>query len=304
LLPNADVVLAIGARFEQQETNWKPDYLPAPGATFIQVDVDPVEIGKSVVAAIGIVGDARRVLQDLLAEIDKAGAAGRSNDAGARQRINDLERARAELESEIAVMVASGARPIHPMRVLRKIRDAFPRDATVGIDVGVLAQGMGGAYPYFKIYQPRATIVPSSFYGTGFVASAFPVARLVYPDRPAVCLVGDGSFQMVMNILPVAAELKLGVTWCILNDGALGSIRDIQTQYFSEHYIGTEFALDLDFARLAQACGCHGERIEDPRDIEKALQRAMAANAAGKPAVLDFVVATERLKGSVEFFAR
>jgi acetolactate synthase-1/2/3 large subunit len=304
LLPNADVVLAIGARFEQQETNWKPDYLPAPGATFIQVDVDPVEIGKSVVAAIGIVGDARRVLQDLLAEIDKAGAAGRSNDAGARQRINDLERARAELESEIAVMVASGARPIHPMRVLRKIRDAFPRDATVGIDVGVLAQGMGGAYPYFKIYQPRATIVPSSFYGMGFVASAFPVARLVYPDRPAVCLVGDGSFQMVMNILPVAAELKLGVTWCILNDGALGSIRDIQTQYFSEHYIGTEFALDLDFARLAQACGCHGERIEDPRDIEKALQRAMAANAAGKPAVLDFVVATERLKGSVEFFAR
>jgi acetolactate synthase-1/2/3 large subunit len=304
LLPNADVVLAIGARFEQQETNWKPDYLPAPGATFIQVDVDPVEIGKSVVAAIGIVGDARRVLQDLLAEIDKAGAAGRSNDAGARQRINDLERARAELESEIAVMVASSARPIHPMRVLRKIRDAFPRDATVGIDVGVLAQGMGGAYPYFKIYQPRATIVPSSFYGMGFVASAFPVARLVYPDRPAVCLVGDGSFQMVMNILPVAAELKLGVTWCILNDGALGSIRDIQTQYFSEHYIGTEFALDLDFARLAQACGCHGERIEDPRDIEKALQRAMAANAAGKPAVLDFVVATERLKGSVEFFAR
>jgi acetolactate synthase-1/2/3 large subunit len=304
LLPNADVVLAIGARFEQQETNWKPDYLPAPGATFIQVDVDPVEIGKSVVAAIGIVGDARRVLQDLLAEIDKAGAAGRSNDAGARQRINDLERARAELESEIAVMVASSARPIHPMRVLRKIRDAFPRDATVGIDVGVLAQGMGGAYPYFKIYQPRATIVPSSFYGMGFVASAFPAARLVYPDRPAVCLVGDGSFQMVMNILPVAAELKLGVTWCILNDGALGSIRDIQTQYFSEHYIGTEFALDLDFAGLAQACGCHGERIEDPRDIEKALQRAMAANAAGKPAVLDFVVATERLKGSVEFFAR
>jgi acetolactate synthase-1/2/3 large subunit len=304
LLPNADVVLAIGARFEQQETNWKPDYLPAPGATFIQVDVDPVEIGKSVVAAIGIVGDARRVLQDLLEEIDKAGAAGRSNDAGARQRINDLERARAELESEIAVMVASGARPIHPMRVLRKIRDAFPRDATVGIDVGVLAQGMGGAYPYFKIYQPRATIVPSSFYGMGFVASAFPVARLVYPDRPAVCLVGDGSFQMVMNILPVAAELKLGVTWCILNDGALGSIRDIQTQHFSEHYIGTEFVLDLDFAGLAQSCGCHGERIEDPRDIEKALQRAMAANAAGKPAVLDFVVATERLKGSVEFFAR
>jgi len=130
------------------------------------------------------------------------------------------------------------------------------------------------------------------------------VARLVYPDRPAVCLVGDGSFQMVVNILPVAAELKLGVTWCILNDGALGSIRDIQAQAFSERYIGTEFALDLDFAKLAQASGCYGERVTEPAEIENALKRAMDANEGGRPAVLDFVVAKERLTGSVEFFKR
>jgi acetolactate synthase-1/2/3 large subunit len=109
---------------------------------------------------------------------------------------------------------------------------------------------------------------------------------------------------MVMNILPVAAELKLGVTWCILNDGALGSIRDIQTQAFEGRYIGTEFALDLDFAKLAQACRCHGERVTEPGEMDKALRRAMDANAAGQPAVLDFVVAKERLKGSVEFFKR
>ena len=304
LLPSADVVLGIGARFEQQETNWKPDYLPSPKATYIQIDVDPAEIGRSVVANIGIVGDAKLVLQDILSEIERSGVAGRANDADARARIEDLGRRRAALESEIAGMVASDSRPLHPIRVLRKIRDAFPRDATVAIDVGVLAQGMGGAFPYFKIYQPRSTIVPSSFYGMGFSASAFPVARLVYPDRPAVCLVGDGSFQMVMNILPVAAELKLGVTWCILNDGALGSIRDIQTQAFEERYIATEFALDLDFAKLAQASGCYGERVTEPSEIEKALKRAIDANEAGQPAVLDFVVAKERLKGSVEFFKR
>ncbi|XSC47436.1 thiamine pyrophosphate-dependent enzyme [Bradyrhizobium sp. RDT10] len=159
-------------------------------------------------------------------------------------------------------------------------------------------------YPYLKIFQPRTTIVPSSFYGMGFSASAFPVARLVYPDKPAVCLVGDGSFQMVMNILPVAAELKLGVTWCVLNDRALGSIRDAQTSAFSKRYIATEFIFDLDFTAVAEACGCYGERIEDPAEIGHALRRAMEANAAGKPAVLDFIVATERLKGSVEFFKR
>jgi len=304
LLPNADVVLGIGTRFEQQETNWKPDYLPAPAATYIQIDVDPAEIGRSVVATIRIVGDAKLVLQDLLAELDGSCVAGRWNDEDAHAGVDDLARQRAALESEISDMVASDSQPLHPIRVIRKIRDAFPRHATVAIDVGVLAQGMGGAFPYFKIYQPRSTIVPSSFYGMGFSASAFPVARLVYPDRPAVCLVGDGSFQMVMNILPVAAELKLGVTWCILNDGALGSIRDIQAQAFSERYIGTEFALDLDFAKLAQASGCYGERVTEPAEIENALKRAMDANEGGRPAVLDFVVAKERLTGSVEFFKR
>jgi len=146
--------------------------------------------------------------------------------------------------------------------------------------------------------------VPSSFYGMGFTASAFPVARLVYPERPALCFVGDGSFQMVMNILPVAAELKLGVTWCIFNDRALGSIRDIQVQAFDQRFIATEFALDLDYAGVAKASGCHGERVVDPDGIEDALKRALAANASGVPVVLDFVVAKERLKGSVEFFAR
>lgn len=304
LLPDADVVIGIGARFEQQETNWKPGYLPSSSATYIQIDVDPVEIGRSVVATIGIVGDARLVLQDLIAELTALGAVDRAGTPAGRSRIADLAQRRAVLEADIATMVTSDERPLHPIRVLDSIRKTFPREATVAIDVGVLAQGMGGAYPYFKLYQPRTTIVPSSFYGMGFSASAFPAARLVYPDRPAVCLVGDGSFQMVMNILPLAAELKLGLTWCILNDQALGSIRDTQAQAFGGRFIATEFALDLDFAALARASACHGERVSEPQDIVPALQRALAANAKGQPAVLDFLVAKKRLKGSTEFFAR
>lgn len=304
LLPGADVVLGIGARFEQQETNWKPDYLPATTATYIQIDIDPVEIGRSVWADVGVVGDAKLVLRDLIAELKALGAINRAATPAARAHVADLARLRAGLEAEIATMAASDERPLHPIRVLDAVRNAFPREATVAIDVGVLAQGMGGAYPYFKLYQPRTAIVPSSFYGMGFSASAFPVARLVYPDRPAVCLVGDGSFQMVMNILPVAAELKLGVTWCVLNDGALGSIRDAQETAFKNRIIATEFALDFDYAGLAKASGCHGERVTEPSEIVPALQRAMAANARGEPAVLDFVVAKKRLKGSLEFFAR
>jgi acetolactate synthase-1/2/3 large subunit len=105
-----------------------------------------------------------------------------------------------------------------------------------------------------------------------------------------------------MNVLPVAAEYGLGVTWCIFDDRALGSIRDIQQYRFGERYLGTDFAVQPDFARIAEACGCHGERIEDPADVDGAASRALEANDAGVPAVLDFIVARERLLGTLEHY--
>jgi acetolactate synthase-1/2/3 large subunit len=145
--------------------------------------------------------------------------------------------------------------------------------------------------------------VPSSFYGMGFAAAALPAARLVYPDRPAVAFVGDGSFQMVMNVLPVAVEHNLPVTWCIFNDNALGSIRDIQEHRLGDRIIATEFEVQPDFARIAEACGCLGERIEDADGVDAALARALEANRGGVPAVLDFAVAPERLLGTLEHYA-
>jgi acetolactate synthase-1/2/3 large subunit len=137
----------------------------------------------------------------------------------------------------------------------------------------------------------------------GFVAAALPVARLVRPDRPAVCFVGDGSFQMVMNVLPVAADHKLGVTWVVLDDGALGSIRDIQQYRFHDRILATDFAFQPDLALLATACGCHGRCITDPAEVDDAIAEALAANERGVPAVLDFAVSRERLQGTLEHYA-
>jgi acetolactate synthase-1/2/3 large subunit len=301
LLPEADVVLGLGCRFEEQETNWRPTFVPDDAATYIQVDIDPAEIGRSIVPAIGIVGDVRLVIQDLLELLAKSG---RSAPAASKARLASLERDKKKLEGEVHRMATSERRPIHPMRVIREVRDVFPRESMVAIDVGVLAQGMGGAFPYFKVFEPRSLIVPSSFYGMGFSASALPVAKLVHPNRPAVGFVGDGSFQMIMNVLPMAAECALPVTWCVLNDQALGSIWDGQRAQFGNRAIATTFTVQPDFAAIAQACQCHGEKVVDPAEIHPALERARAANAGGKPAVVDFIVARERVEGSVEFFAK
>jgi acetolactate synthase-1/2/3 large subunit len=303
LLPNADVVLGVGCRFEEQETNWQDSYLPGRKACYIQVDIDGAELGRSVQPQIGIVGDAREVLRDLLDAIKDAQPAGGPR-PGSQDRLAEIETVRAKLRADSVAAAASMQKPLHPLRPIRTAREVFPRDSVVAIDVGVLAQGMAGAFPNFDVYEARTTIVPSSFYGMGFAAAALPVAKLVYPERPALGFVGDGSFQMIMNVLPTAAEHHLPVTWCILNDQALGSIWDGQRNVYKSRFIGTTFEVQPDFAQVARACGCHGERVEDPADVEPALRRALEANKRGQPAVIDFLVAKERLEASTEFFTR
>ena len=297
LLGEADVVLGLGFRFEEMETNWSPSAVPAPGATSIQVDIHEPELGHGVPAQIGIAGDAATVASQLLSALGSA-----VDDWAGNPRALEIAAELAQIEAEIERDARSLDGPMHPFLPIRAVRAAFPRDTTMALDVGCLAQHIVGATPYFKVYEPRSLIVPSSFYGMGFAAAAAPAARIAHPDRPAVCFVGDGSFQMVTNVLPMAAEYGLGVTWCVLNDGALGSIRDIQLHRFGERFLGTEFGVQPDFAAIARACGCLGERVEDPAEVESAVERAREANERGVPAVLDFAVAPERVLGTVEHF--
>jgi acetolactate synthase-1/2/3 large subunit len=276
------------------ETNWRPGYVPDPDALYVQVDIDAAEIGRSITAHLGVVGDIRAVLDQLLETLNAHGVAPASVDYTPEL---------AEIDAETDELAASLDRPIHPVRVIRAIRDVFPRETTVAIDVGAITQHIAGGHPFFRVFEPRSLIVPSSFYGMGFASAGLPAAKLARPDAPAVGLVGDGSFQMVMNVLPVAAENGLAVTWCVFDDHALGSIWDIQQYRFEKRILGTEFTVQPDFAAIAEACGCRGERVDDPAEVEPALRRALAANAEGVPAVIDFHVARERLLQSLEHYA-
>jgi acetolactate synthase-1/2/3 large subunit len=300
LLAEADCVLGLGAKFEEMETNWLPGYVPAPEATYIQVDIDGSEIGRSVVPGIGIAGDARLVAAELVRLVRAAGET--VKDLGHHPRVLAIAREVAEIERSADEMARSGQRPMHPLAVVRAAREVFPRESTVAIDVGFLAQQMT-VFPFFKIYEPRSVIVCSSYYGMGFASAGLPVARLAHPDRPALGFVGDGSFQMMMTILPTAVEHRLPVTWIILDDRALGSIRDAQELAFGGRFIATDFAFQPDFAKLAEACGCYGETVEDRSEVEAALRRALEANRSGRPAVLDFSVAPERLPHTREFYS-
>ena len=302
LLAEADVVLSLGARFEEMETNWRAGFVPRPSAQVIQVDIDAVEIGRSVPAALGLVGDIRSVAEDMIAI---ARAEDRALEAGAFRgirRAQDFVAELARIEADVGKLAASDETPIHPLRVIAAARKALPRNATVAIDVGCLAQHMAGSLPAFPVFEPRSLVVPSSFYGMGFAGSALPVARLIYPDRPALGFVGDGSFQMMLHALAMAADYRLGVTWCVMNDLALGSIRDIQEFGMGNRIIDTDFKFQPDFAGIARASGCYGEKVVDPEAIEPALRRALEANEKGVPAVLDFLVARARMEQTYEHY--
>jgi acetolactate synthase-1/2/3 large subunit len=302
LLNEADFVLGLGCRFEQMETNWTTDYLPAPDACYVQVDIDPNEIGRCVIPQIGIVGDVGLVLKDMLRLVkEKKGPDLRTSFSNA-PRIKELVRLKKELEADLEQAATANKVPISSLQVVSEIRKVFPKETTAAIDIGALAQAWTGAFPYFKVYEPRSCIACTSFYAMGFAASGVPVAKLVYPERPAVAVCGDGAFQMIMNVLPVAAEHQLPVTWCILDNESLGSIADLQEGLFKGRCIATSFEIQPDFVLIAEACKCYGEKVEDPRQIRAALGRALEANNRGVPAVLDFIVSQEKSQGAREFF--
>lgn len=301
LLVQADVLLGLGTRFEEMETNWRPGYVPAAGARYLQVDLDTAEFGRSIPTHLGLTGDVRTVLRQLLA-IMRPQRDGSATNWREDPRVREVVDGVAHIDREVDAALHDDGVPLSPLRVIRIARDIFPRETTVATDVGCLSEHIAGAFPFFRIFEPRSFISPSSFYGMGFATAAAPVAKVVYPDRPALCFCGDGSFQMVLPTLPAAADNKLAVTWCVLDDQALGSIRDLQEYRLDGRYLATEFDFQPDFVKIAEGCGCYGELITEPAGIEKAFARALDENARGIPAVLDFRVRPDRLTQSREHF--
>ena len=297
LLTSADVILGLGTRFEEMETNWRSGYVPSPGARYIQVDLDGAELGRSIPARVAITGDVRTVVSQLLSSLP-AVASDWTDDPRVLEVIDGV----AAIDLDADASLADERVPLSPLRVIRAARAVFPRETTVATDVGCLSEHIAGAFPYFRVYEQRSFIAPSSFYGMGFCTSAVLSAPVVYPDRPALCFCGDGSFQMVLPVLPAAVDNKLPVTWCVLDDEALGSIRDLQEYRYDERYLATSFGFQADLAGVAVACGCYGETVTSPDSITGALERALAANRTGQPAVLDFKVAPDRMEQSREHF--
>jgi acetolactate synthase-1/2/3 large subunit len=274
----ADLLVAIGARFDDRVTGKLSEF--APRAKFIHIDVDPAEVSKNIPAHIPIVGDARSVLTKLVEEY-------RALDAD-RSRLDPWwERIRAWQERHPLRYDAGENDEIKPQQVIETIYDVTGGEAIISSDVG--QHQMWGAQ-FYHYPEPRRWINSGGLGTMGFGLPAAIGVQLGVPDRLSVLITGDGSIQMNIQELATIRQENLPVKVVILNNGYLGMVRQWQELFWQERYsqvdmntFGGEEAFP-DFVKLADAYGIRGVRITASSSLEADLRAAFEAEG---PAFID-----------------
>ena len=270
----ADVVLAVGSKLASSDfANENPKLLNPQRQTLIQIDIESKNASWVFPAAINLIGDAKAVLSQTLAALASAGAISAEKTAARHARLHN---ARTEHGFFDAPQLSSEAIPILPQRAIKEIQRVVPNDAMVCCDAGENRIFMSH---YFQTKAPDTYLQPAGVGGMGYAIPAALAAKLAFPNRPAVAVCGDGGFAIGMNGLMTSIEENLPITVVVFNNGALGWVKHGQR----ERNIACEFA-DFDHAAIARAMGCHGVRVEHPREIGPALKQALSAD---KPAVVD-----------------
>jgi len=281
-----DVLLALGVRFDDRSSSsWIPGYsFNIPPTRLIHVDIDAEEIGRNYPVHLGIVGDARTVLRQLLAAAEASGREAVAHDAWRA----DIAKWRAQWEEFVRPHETSEAEPIHPQRVVQALRAVMPDDGIILPDVGVHHNWL---VQFWRARRPQTLLNSWGFGAMGFGVCGVLGAKLAAPDRPCVTVCGDGGFMMRPDVLCTAVEYDIPAVWVIWNNFAYGGIRDLQLGMFAKREIATSFVrekdgrlVNPDFVALARACGADGIRVERPGDLAGAIEHAIEAAA---PFVLD-----------------
>ncbi|NIQ37900.1 MAG: thiamine pyrophosphate-binding protein [Proteobacteria bacterium] len=279
----ADVVLLVGGRMGDMEFWGKPPgWGPPDQQKWIQIDIAPESIGLNRQVDLALVGDAKATLSALLEAVKK-----RTGSKSETPRFADAREAQAVWLRQWEEGARSNSTPIHPLRLVREIREFFPREAIVCSDGGTTALW---AFYLNRIYEPRTFLWAAD---SGHLGSGVPYAigaKLARPEVPVYCITGDGSFGFNAIELETARRAGAPVVIIIANDCGWGMIRSAQKLVHGGRYIGVDFCDDTRYDRFAQALGCYGERVTEPAEIKPALQRAVDSNL---PAVLDILVDQE-----------
>lgn len=276
-LTDTDLIIAVGTRFDDRVTGKLDEF--APEATIIHIDIDPAEISKNVPAHVPVVGDAKVVLKDLIAQIKKVKT---------KKKLPStktwLEQINGWKKKHPLYYKQNGLKPQY---IVEEIDKATNGEAIITTGVG---QNQMWAAQFYKCRKPRRFISSGGLGTMGFGLPSAIGAQLGAPDKVVFDIDGDGSFQMVSQELATAVIYKAPINVVILNNGYLGMVRQWQSLFFKKRYSGTDLTGSPDFVKLAEAYGALGIRVTKPKDVAPAIRRAIKSP---KPVLLDFKVARE-----------
>ena len=272
---HCDLLIAIGARFDDRVTGKVESF--SPHSKKIHIDIDPTSISKNVPVDIPIVGDARNVLKVMLKYLEEAPA-------------QDWSRKHADWLAQIDEWTRSSPmtfKPgpcIKPQFVIKKINEIMGSDIILTTEVG---QNQMWAAQFFSFTKPR-TLITSG--GLGTMGYGFPAAigaQVAFPHKTVIDIAGDGSFQMNIQEMATAVQYNLPVKVAILNNHCLGMVRQWQQLFCDQRYSHTLFEVSPDFVKLAEAYGAVGLRATRPEEVEPVIREALSTP---RPVVMDFVV--------------
>ncbi|NJQ03012.1 acetolactate synthase large subunit [Streptomyces zingiberis] len=292
-LQKADLIIALGARFDDRVTGKLDSF--APFAKVVHADIDPAEIGKNRTADVPIVGDAREVIADLIVAVQAEHEEGRAGDY--RDWWTSLNRWRDTYPLGYD-LPEDGS--LSPQQVIQRIGELAP-DGTV-YTAGVGQHQMWASH--FIRYEKPGTWLNSGGAGTmGYAVPAAMGAKAGLPGSTVWAIDGDGCFQMTNQELATCALNNIPIKVAIINNGALGMVRQWQTLFYNQRYSHTALHSGTvptdgaaasqgtrvpDFVKLSEAMGCVGLRCENPEQLDAVIEKANSIN--DRPVVVDFIV--------------
>ncbi|CAN5565211.1 acetolactate synthase large subunit [soil metagenome] len=277
-MDEADLICAIGARFDDRITGKLSEF--APRAKFIHIEVDPDEISKNVPAHIPIVGDAKRILTKLVREYRALGAE--------RSRLDGWwERIAGWREKYPLGYEDSADSEIKPQYMIEAMYEATGGEAIVSSDVG---QHQMWCAQYYDFPEPRRWINSGGLGTMGFGLPSAMGAQVACPDQTVVCLAGDGSLQMNIQELATCVTENIPVKIFLMNNFYLGMVRQWQELFWDRRYSGVDMGRVPDWVKLAEAYGASGMRATDKGELVDVMKTALTTDG---PVLVDVQVTKE-----------
>ncbi|MDF2954194.1 MAG: Acetolactate synthase large subunit [Thermodesulfobacterium sp.] len=280
-IANCDVLLAVGARFDDRVTG-KVDAF-APGAKIIHIDIDPTSIQKNVKVHVPIVADCKRALTRILDTVRRV----KKPKKYWKERFKEWWEQIDIWKKRYPLSYREDPNYIKPQFVIEKLYELTKGEAIIATEVG---QNQMWTAQYYKFKYPR-TLITSGGLGTmGFGFPASIGAQIGNPDKLVIDIAGDGSIQMNIQELATAMEQKLPIKIIILNNGYLGMVRQWQGLFYGKRYSQVRFQVLPDFVKLAESYGAVGMKITKPEEVEPILKKVLNINSL---VILDVHIAPE-----------